>query len=183
MRVISGQARGHKLKTPEGLDTRPTTDRIKESLFNILAPSLPKCTFLDLFAGSGGIGIEALSRGGSKAVFVDASAVCKEIIEDNLRHTKLYDRAEIIKKDVVQAIKVLGAENRRFDIIFLDPPYEGGYIEPTLQTIAAENILNKEGFIVVERSTDIPIENTYGFHIFREKNYKNTTMTFLSLED
>ena len=103
MRVIAGAAKGHNLQTIEGLATRPTTDRIKETLFNIIAFDLPECSFLDLFAGSGGIGIEALSRGADEAVFVDAAAECQAVIEANLKHTKLQDRARVMKTDVLTA--------------------------------------------------------------------------------
>ena len=145
MRVIAGAAKGHNLQTIEGLATRPTTDRIKETLFNIIAFDLPECSFLDLFAGSGGIGIEALSRGASEAVFVDASAECQAVITDNLKHTKLQDRAKLMKTDVLSALDKLAAEGKSFDIIFMDPPYESELYGPVLQKIVETNILKQEG--------------------------------------
>lgn len=182
MRVIAGTARGHKLQTPEGLDTRPTTDRIKETLFNILSPRLAGCRFLDLFSGSGGNGIEALSRGAARAVFVDKAAVCKDVISANLKHTKLEERAEVLKADVGGAIDTLAQRGETFDIIFMDPPYAGGFLEETLAHIVSAGILQKDGLIVAERSTKDAPPCVKGLCIAREKVYKTTTMTFLTLE-
>lgn len=133
MRVIAGAAKGHKLQTIEGLNTRPTTDRIKETLFNIIAFDLPESRFLDLFSGSGAIGIEALSRGADTAVFVEQAAECQKVITENLTHTKLMERARLIKSDVLTGLAQLSAEQETFDIIFMDPPYAAGLAEPTLE--------------------------------------------------
>ena len=127
MRVISGSARGHKLKAPEGLTTRPTTDRIKESLFNIIAGDLYQCKFLDLFSGSGAMGIEALSRGADKAVFVDKDRKSISIINDNLKATRLDNKAQVLNCDVSTAVSKLKSLNEKFDIIFMDPPYGKDY--------------------------------------------------------
>ena len=183
MRVIAGAAKGHNLQTIEGLTTRPTTDRIKETLFNIIAFDLPECSFLDLFAGSGGIGIEALSRGASEAVFVDASAECQAVITDNLKHTKLQDRAKLMKTDVLSALDKLAAEGKSFDIIFMDPPYESELYGPVLQKIVETGILKLEGYIITERSSQIPLEIPAGMEVLREKAYKTTILTFLGLEE
>ncbi|HCT65013.1 MAG TPA: 16S rRNA (guanine(966)-N(2))-methyltransferase RsmD [Lachnospiraceae bacterium] len=183
MRVISGKARGHKLAAPEGLDTRPTTDRIKESLFNIIAPDIYDCEFLDLFSGSGSIGIEALSRGAKKAVFVDSGKKALEAIEYNLNHTKLIDNAKIIRTDVFAAIKMLGNENAKFDIIFMDPPYMSGLYKPTLMAILAADILNKDGCIIAEHPAKVELPVAEGFKIVRTKDYKKTVMSFWTLED
>lgn len=183
MRVIAGSAKGHNLKTPEGLETRPTTDRIKETLFNIIAFDLPNCDFLDLFAGSGAIGIEALSRGANRAFFVDESNICADIIEQNLAHTKLEAKGEILKKDVNTGIKDLVNRKLKFDIIFLDPPYKKKLSESVLKMIAEGGILKKDGYVIVESATKIPLEKIEGFHVIREKVYKTTVITWLSLED
>jgi len=183
MRVIAGAAKGHNLQTIEGLATRPTTDRIKETLFNIIAFDLPECSFLDLFAGSGGIGIEALSRGADEAVFVDASAECQSVIEANLRHTKLLDKAKLMKTDVLTALDKLAAEGKSFDIIFMDPPYESGLYESVLQTIIEKELLKREGYLITERSSQIPLEILAGMEGLREKAYKTTILTFLGLEE
>ncbi|MGE4215297.1 MAG: 16S rRNA (guanine(966)-N(2))-methyltransferase RsmD [Anaerotignaceae bacterium] len=183
MRVISGNARGHKLATPEGLDTRPTTDRIKETLFNIIAPDIYGCEFLDLFSGSGSIGIEALSRGAKKAVFVDNEKKALEAIEYNLNHTKLADNAEIIRTEVLSAIKMLGSKNTKFDIIFMDPPYMADLYKPTLMAILAEDILNEGGYVIAEHPSKVGLPVVEGFKIVRTKDYKTTVMSFWTLED
>ena len=123
MRVIAGSARSLKLKTLEGLDTRPTTDRIKETLFNIIGPTIYDSIFLDLFSGSGGIGIEALSRGAKEAVFVENNPKAMRCIKDNLRFTRLESRAATMTADVMNALYRLEGE-KIFDIIFMDPPYD-----------------------------------------------------------
>ena len=124
MRVIAGTCRSMPLKTLPGRDTRPTTDRIKETLFNILQNYIPGCRFLDLFAGSGAIGIEALSRGAVSACFVEQNRQAVSVIRDNLRFTKLYDRAEVLQMDVMSAIR--GMEGKQaFDVVFMDPPRSG----------------------------------------------------------
>ena len=179
MRVISGSARGLKLKTPEGLDTRPTIDRIKESLFNIISPDLYDIDFLDIFSGSGGIGIEALSRGAKKAVFIDSSKTSVDIIEQNLKSARLFEKAEIYNSDVFVTISKLGRENKKFDIIFMDPPYNKGLVEQTLQAILKEKILSENGFIIAEQSADEPDISIEGFNVFRIKDYKKIKMTFI----
>lgn len=184
MRVISGQARGLKLKAPEGLETRPTTDRIKESLFNIMAPNLYGCVFLDLFSGSGAIGIEALSRGAEKAVFVDLSPKSIAVIRDNLSRARLEDKAEVICGNVFSAIKGLSLSGALFDIIYLDPPYGKGLAEAAVEAIYGARILKKEGFIAAEQATDELLPLPHGFSVYRVKDYKRTTkITFLGYAD
>lgn len=183
MRVIAGTARGHNLAAPEGLSTRPTTDRIKETLFNIIAFDLNGCRFLDLFSGSGAIGIEALSRGAEKAVFVDSSPVCAKIIEDNLKHTKLYPKGRIITDDVLSAIQRLSTEGERFDIIFMDPPYMEGLVEPALNAIVKSGIVDTDCKIIVERGSKTEPPVAEGLKIYREKEYRTTVITFLTLEE
>ena len=143
MRVIAGKARRLQLKTIEGMETRPTTDRVKETLFNMLNPDLYDCCFLDLFSGSGAIGIEALSRGASKGVFVDKSKACTDVIKANLKFTRLEEDAEVITGGVLETIAALGNRNERFDIIFMDPPYAGGFYEPVLKEILNAGILSE----------------------------------------
>ena len=179
MRVISGSARGLKLKAPEGLNTRPTTDRIKESLFNILAYDLYEINFLDLFSGSGAIGIEALSRGADKAVFVDSSNESVAVIEENLKFTRLRDKAEIIKSDAMTAISKLKSKDIKFDIIFMDPPYNKEFVENTLKAIYDARLIADRGFIVAEQSIEDELPDIEGLNVFRVKEYRTTKMTFL----
>lgn len=183
MRVISGSARGCNLVAPEGLDTRPTTDRIKETLFNIIAFDLPGCRFLDLFSGSGAIGIEALSRGAEKAVFVDSSEKCRKVIEHNLKHTRLEDRAKVLTKDIISAIDYLAKTGEKFDMVFMDPPYMEGFTEPVLTALAGSGILEEDVKIIVERSSKTEMPSVEGLTIYREKEYKTTIISFLTLEE
>ncbi len=179
MRVISGSARGLKLNAPEGLSTRPTTDRIKESLFNIIAFELYGSRFLDLFSGSGGIGIEALSRGAAKAVFVDDAKSSVDIINSNLKKARLSDKALVIQKKADAAISYLQKKGEVFDIIFMDPPYNRGFINSTLYSILVSNILSPDGFIIAEQSIEDDIPQIDGLEVYRIKDYKITKMTFL----
>ena len=181
MRVISGSARGLKLLSPEGLHTRPTTDRIKETLFNIMQPDIYLSDFLDLFSGSGAIGIEALSRGAEFCVFVDNALSSTKIITRNIEAAHVADRSRIIKSDVFAAISDLGKAGEAFDIIFMDPPYAEGFNEPVLKKIVESEILKPDGYIVLERSSDMKLSPINGLEIFREKIFKNTTLTFLKL--
>lgn len=183
MRVIAGKARGMKLKTIEGLDTRPTIDRIKETLFNIIAFDLPEAKVLDIFAGSGAIGIEALSRGAAQAVFVESNPSCVQVIRENLLHTKLSEWATVLPTDMQKALSALKDDGESFDIIFMDPPYDSDLAQAALQEILTRNLIKPEGFIVVESGTGIALSFPKEFLVFREKTYKTTTLTFLRLED
>jgi len=179
MRVISGSARGLKLKAPKGYDTRPTIDRIKESLFNIIANDLYNINFLDIFSGSGGIGIEALSRGAREAVFIDSSKESFDVISENLKSARLYERGYVIKSDVFAAISALGREKRKFDIIFMDPPYKKGLVEETLRTVQNADILAENGFVIAEQASDEPDISVDRFNVFRIKKYNKIKMTFI----
>lgn len=179
MRVISGSAGGLRLKTPEGLNTRPTLDRIKESLFNILSNDLLDADFLDLFSGSGGIGIEALSRGAASAVFVDESKISANIIKENLKFTRLEDKAEVLNMDFITAVRKLKNKGRSFDIIYMDPPYNKGFVQSALNAVYESKILKKNGFIIAEQAIQDDIGQITGFEIYRVKKYKITKMTFL----
>ena len=147
MRVIAGLSKGHNLKTPQGLNTRPTTDKVKGSLFSMLTGNIAGKKVLDLFAGSGALGIEALSRGAEKCVFVDNAPEALACIKDNLNHTKLSDKAETIKSDSVLYLKRCCEQ---FDIIFLDPPYHMGLITDAVELICEKNLLKKGGFLSIE---------------------------------
>ena len=183
MRVIAGSARRLLLKAPDGMDTRPTADRVKESLFNMLNPDLYGCAFLDLFSGSGAIGIEALSRGAQRAVLVDASMECAGIIKQNLEVTKLGENAEIINEDVYAAIERLGRRGDKFDIIFMDPPYAAGYYVPVMEAIKKADILAAEGYIVAESDKGVDFTAAEGFKIFKERKCGPAVMNFLNLEE
>ena len=180
MRVIAGKARRLNLKTIPGIDTRPTTDRIKETLFNILQPELLECRFLDLFSGSGGIGIEALSRGASYAVFVEKNPKAAACIKENLAFTKLAEDGKLLNMDVLQALRSLEGKGV-FDIIFMDPPYGLGLEYDVLLHLKDSSILTEDTLIIVEESLDTdPYEmEKYGFEITRIKRYKTNQHVFL----
>ena len=181
MRVIAGSARSLKLSAPKGLEVRPTTDRIKETLFNIIRDHIYDCCFLDLFCGSGAIGIEALSRGARSAVFADNSRVSCECTRNNLIHTKLDDRAEILCRDAVSAVDRLAVDRKRFDIIFMDPPYGRELEKELLVRSRICDILEDDGFIVIEadRDTDFDYTSECGLTVFREKCYGSNKHIFL----
>ena len=183
MRVIAGSARRLQLKAPEGMDTRPTTDRVKESLFNILNPDLYGCRFLDLFSGSGAIAIEALSRGAAEAVLVDEARSSVDIIRQNLVFTKLNDKAEVMQSDVFTAIRTIGKQGRKFDIIFMDPPYAEGFYEPVLKEIKKADILSEDGYVVAEAAKGYTLPAIEGFKIFKERKCGPAVMMFLNLEE
>ena len=182
MRVIAGKVRRMTLVAPPGRDVRPTTDRVKETLFNILQNDLTDCTFLDLFSGSGGIGIEALSRGAKKAVFVDKNKDSVRCIEQNLSHTRLKEDAEVLPMDFLQAIRNLSKRNKLFDIVFMDPPYGCGMEKDVLDALANAEIIDKNTIIIVETSlrTDIDGWSDSRFEISRIKRYKTNCHVFLS---
>lgn len=181
MRVIAGKVRRMTLVAPEGKDVRPTTDRIKETLFNILQSDIAESSFLDLYSGSGAIGIEAISRGAEYVVMVDNSKEALRCIEYNLTHTRLSDEAEVLPMDVLQAIKNLDRRGKVFDIVFMDPPYEKEYEYRTLEVLADSDIIDDNSVVIVETSlrTDPESYRDYGFSITRIKRYKTNQHVFL----
>lgn len=183
MRVISGTARGLKLKAPDGLNTRPTTDRIKESLFNIIAAGLYDICFVDLFSGSGSIGIEALSRGARKAYFCDNNAKSIAVINDNIGRARLADKAVVMQCGYLQALERIRAAGDKIDIAFLDPPYNTGLVRGALEAIVRLDLLADDGFIIAEQAASEPELNINGLVVTRVKDYKTTKMTYLAKED
>lgn len=179
MRVIAGSARRLLLKTPDGMDTRPTTDRIKETLFNMLMPYLSGAVFVDLFSGSGGIGIEALSRGARKAYFVDSSPKAIACISDNVEHTHFSDRAVILKQDAFSAIR--GSIRETADVVFLDPPYHQEYDRRALELLKDAPFVDEDTLIVVEAAleTDFSYVQELGFEVQKEKCYKTSKHMFI----
>ena len=180
MRVIAGSARHLPLKTVKGLSTRPTTDRIKETLFNMLQPYVPGALFLDLFAGSGAIGIEALSRGAAGAVFVERDRRAAQCIRENLAFTHLDGRAELISADVFEALRMLSGRGS-FDVIFMDPPYDKLLERRVLELLAECDLADEHTLIVAEASleTDFSYLDDLGFEAVRRKEYKTNVHMFL----
>ena len=184
MRVVAGSAKSLKLKTIEGMETRPTQDRIKETLFNMIQYDIPGSTFLDLFSGSGGIGIEALSRGAKEAYFVEKAKPALRCIRENLRYTKLDKKAQVLATDVNSAIRQLETKNVTFDHIFMDPPYYKNMFIDALSSIDEADLLCDDGIIVVEHDTKEKFVDKIGrLEKTRYKKYGNTTLTFYKLEE
>lgn len=179
MRVIAGTARSMPLKTPQGQDTRPTTDRIKETLFNILQNEIPGAVFVDMFSGSGGIGIEALSRGARKAYFIENAPAALSCIQDNLKFTKLTDKAIVLKHDAVLGLSSI--YEKEVDVIYMDPPYDCGHEERVLSILQNMKYVTADTLIIVEASlnTDMGYADSMGFDIIREKKYKTNKHIFL----
>ncbi len=184
MRVIAGSARRLKLKTVQGMDVRPTTDRTKETLFNIIAGRLPDCRFLDLFAGSGAIGIEALSRGAKRAVFVDNHRASVDCIKENLLSTHMKEHAEVFFSESVSALGRLECSGERFDLIFMDPPYRCDLEKQVLLWLSAHNLLEPDGLIIVEAALDTSFEylGETRFKVTRSKEYLTNKHVMIEIQ-
>ncbi len=181
MRVISGRARGVVLKTPEGLATRPTADRVKEALFSILQFDLPGARVLDLFGGTGQLGIEALSRGAKSAVFVDSREDACRLIRENLRRTRMEGEGQVIRSDY---LAYLARCRDKFNIILLDPPYAEVFLENSLKMITEIDILQSGGIIVTERPVEKPLFlDLPGFSRSRDYKYGKTILTLFQKEE
>lgn len=181
MRVIAGSARRLQLKTVKNMDTRPTTDRIKETLFNMIQDDIPSSRFLDLFSGSGAIGIEALSRGADHAVFVENNKAATACIRDNLAFTRLADQAVVMESNAITAISMLESKKEFFDIIFMDPPYEKELEKEVLERLVHSPILDENTLIIVEASldTDFSYLKEMGYLVIRDKIYKTNQHMFM----
>ena len=182
MRVIAGSARRLNLVTPKGNNTRPTSDKIKETLFNILAPDLYGVRFLDLYAGSGGIGIEALSRGAKSCTFVERDKEAVKCIKKNLETTHFTDNSVVMASDVNSALYNLRVKER-FDIVFMDPPYDQDLYASTLSVIKSLDIIDKDTMIIAEAAADndFSFATSLGYEITRIKEYKNNKHVFIKL--
>ena len=180
MRIIAGTARSLPLRAPEGLDTRPTSDQIKETLFNMLQYDIPGCYFLDLFAGSGQMGLESLSRGGEYSVFVDNNRKAAKCIEENIHFTKFDTQARLINSDVISALYTLEGKYK-FDIVFMDPPYNKELEKNVLTYLKDSSILKPDTIIIVEASveTNFDYVEELGFELVKYKKYKTNAHIFL----
>ena len=176
MRVITGKARGIQLKTPDGMLTRPTTDRVKEALFSVIQFDIPGARVLDLFGGTGQLGIEALSRGAKSAVFVDAREDACKLIRENLKRTRLQEDARVVRSDYLD---YLSRCREQYDIIFLDPPYAEVFLENSLNRITEIDILHSGGIIVAERPLGKELPWDYpGYTRSRDYQYGKILLTF-----
>lgn len=180
MRVIAGSRRSLKLITPEGLDTRPTQDRIKETLFNVIQNDVPGSVFVDLFSGSGGIGIEALSRGAKRAYLVDQSKECESCIKKNIQTTRFTEDAVLLKQDVFFALS--SSIKECANIIYMDPPYHMDLEKKVLSQLATnDRIADENTLIIVEAAldTDFSYLDTMGYELVKQKRYKNNQHIFV----
>ena len=183
MRIISGKARGTKIATIDSNNTRPTLDRVKESLFNIIQGTIVDANVLDLFAGSGALGIETLSRGAKKVFFCDNNKKATEIIKQNLDKTKFLEKSEILNCDYKKALEKL--TNEKFDIIFIDPPYKDDIAVKALEQIAKNNMISKNGIIIIEtdemdrdKQEINKIEKSSNIVIIDERKYGRANLIF-----
>lgn len=184
MRVISGKARGKKLISLEGMNTRPTLDRVKEALFNIIQFDIIDKNILDLFSGSGAIGIEAISRGAKSVTFCDNSIDAIKVIKANIQNTRSTEQSTVLHKDYLLALKYLADQGKKFDIVYLDPPYKTDFANKAIDQIIDLNLLSKEGIIILE-TDDVKKEEEIvnkGIEIFDKRKYGRAILIFIRKE-
>lgn len=172
MRVVSGTCKGRSLKAVPGSTTRPTTDKVKEALFNIIGPYFEGGVGLDLFAGSGGLGIEALSRGLEKVIFVDRDPKAVQIIKENIAACQFDEQSEVYRNDAERALKAILKREIVFDYIFLDPPYKKQQLVKLMETMNNESFISPNGVIVCEHASEIELPDAIGlFKIIKKEKY------------
>lgn len=179
MRIITGQYKGRRLKALEGLHVRPTSDRLRETLFNILAPRIEGARLMDLCAGSGAIGIESLSRGAAEVTFIENNRRAAQLISENLQHCGITEGVRLINRDALSALKYLAEQQLKYDIIYLDPPYDSQLYSPILWLLAKNSLVAAEGSVIVEHRRQLPLEPCYGdLCVYRELTQGETQLTF-----
>jgi 16S rRNA (guanine(966)-N(2))-methyltransferase RsmD len=183
MRVIAGTYKGRRLKTLEGFSVRPTSDRLRETLFNILAPRIEGTRFADICAGSGAIGIEALSRGAGQVIFVESSLKAARIISENLRNCGIRENYRVINRDALRTLKHFASEKAQFDIIYFDPPYGSDLYSPVMWSIAKNDLLAEDGVVIVEHRRQTPLAPNYDrLRPYRQVTQGESILTFFGLE-
>ncbi|MDH4617136.1 16S rRNA (guanine(966)-N(2))-methyltransferase RsmD [Brevibacillus sp. AY1] len=184
MRVIAGEHRGRRLTAVPGKGTRPTTDKVKESIFNMIGPYFDGGWALDLYAGTGGLGIEALSRGAERAVFVERDARAFSIVQQNVSACRLDNQAELYKNDASRALRVLAKRGMAFDLVFLDPPYAQQNITGEIELMQELKLLSDGAWIVAEHDVDITLPEVVGHCIqYRAAIYGDTAVTLYYFEE
>ncbi len=185
MRVISGKARRLVLKTIEGQDTRPTTDRIKETLFNMIQPDIAGCKFLDLFSGSGAIAIEALSRGAALAVMIEQNPKAAACIRENLKTTRLEEYAIVMNCDVIMGLERMKDKGHVFDYVFMDPPYNKEWEKQVLEFFSKTHLIRQDTVIIIEASLETSFDylHSMGYELIKEKRYKTNQHVFIKKEE
>jgi len=183
MRIITGIYKGRRLKTLEGLSVRPTSDRLRETIFNILTPRIEGARFADVCAGSGAIGIEALSRGARHVTFVESSLKAARIISENLRNCGIREDYRVINRDAIRALKNLASEKAQFDVIYFDPPYNSDLYTPVMWLIAKHDLLAEDGVVIVEhRRQTLLLPNYDRLRPYRQVTHGDSILTFLGVE-
>lgn len=185
MRVISGVCKGRPLKAVQGMTTRPTTDKVKESLFNIIGPFFDGGNVLDLFSGSGSLGLEALSRGMEKGVFVEKDPKALQVIKANIQACRMEEESEVLRSDALRSIKMLGGRGVRFDLIMMDPPYKIANSIPSILSEIEENqLLAEDGLIICEHGKELELPEQIGpFVKYRYEKYGITAISFFRNQD
>ncbi|MBI4588566.1 MAG: 16S rRNA (guanine(966)-N(2))-methyltransferase RsmD [Candidatus Rokubacteria bacterium] len=182
MRVIAGHWKGMRLSTPAGRTIRPTADQVRAALMDTLSPWLPGARFLDLFAGAGGVGIEALSRGAAGAIFVEIDPIALAPLRENLRHLGARDRGRVMRREVSEAIEAFKGEGERFKLIFLDPPYGSALAAETLKRLADGALLEPDGVVIAQHLTKEPLPERFGSLVrWKTRRFGETTLTFFRL--
>ncbi|KZZ82968.1 MULTISPECIES: 16S rRNA (guanine(966)-N(2))-methyltransferase RsmD [Bacillaceae] len=172
MRVVSGSLKGRPLKAVPGMSTRPTTDKVKEAIFNMIGPYFDGGLALDLFGGSGGLGIEALSRGTERCIFVDRDAKAIQTIHSNLEACRLQDQSEVYRNDAERALKAIIKRELQFQLVFLDPPYKQQKLKALIEQISDEQLLTEGGFVVAEHGTEVELPGQIGsFELVKFEKY------------
>jgi 16S rRNA (guanine966-N2)-methyltransferase len=179
MRVIAGALKGQRLVTPKGRTTRPTADQVRIACLDTLMPYLVDGPFLDLFAGAGGVGIEALSRGAPSAVFVEQDAQALRALRDNVERLGLAERARVLRDDAARAVEALGDEAVRFAVAFADPPYDSPRAAPALEALARGECLQPDAVVVFQHATKTPLPDALGALVpWKTRRFGETTLTF-----
>ncbi len=183
MRIIGGKHKGAQIKSRKTLATRPLLARVKKSLFSIISPELPGSHFLDLFAGTGAVGIEALSRGASFCVFVDQNYQCAELIRENLQRLNLVDKTQVLAKKVSSAINILQEQGQKFDLIFIGAPYATDFAARTVEQLASSSLLRENSIVIAEVRISTPLPTDTGsLHLARQETYGDTVLFFYSIK-
>ncbi len=169
IRVLAGSAKGRKLYGPDGLDFRPATGRVKEYIFNFITLRITGYNFLDLFAGSGSLGIEALSRGAEHGIFIDSSNTSLQLLKKNIGRCRFTEKAEILKGSVFSRLDAFGEKDEKFDIIFADPPFKNNYREQIAKSVSKNKLLSPDGFLIIEHEKHDTDSMDHDLYLFKEK--------------
>ena len=183
MRIIAGTARGRTFSAPEGLDTRPTLDHVKEAVFGMLQFEIPNSRVLDLFSGSGNMGLEAASRGAASVVMNDRDPACAALIHSNACALGLDSSVRVMQNEYQTALTLLSAENAVFDVVFLDPPYRAPFAHSAAQALFSGDLLSESAFVVIEHRADSPVPPVAGARVKKTKRYGKCAVTVLERED